>query len=204
LLLDNTTDDPKSGITNPATGNDNVPSREEEEDSSSDCFPTLHDIAKQRLQVLSNQASLPPLITTNLALTSFNPKPLNKTPPRVNLHDLFASSPSSSSISSNASSPPSHPHKRKSEDEPVRMPKGPRGNGFASLKGKRYDSLEAETDEVNLKMPSELLALDEMEAMSPVSEGVKNPDEISLSDDEGGEDGKQRVDDRVVRKMVTA
>jgi hypothetical protein len=84
------------------------------------------------------------------------------------------------------------------------MPKGPTGNGFANLKGKRYDSLEAETDEVNLKMLSELLALDEMEAMSPVSEGVKNPDEISLSDDEGGEDGKQRVDDMVIREMVTA
>jgi hypothetical protein len=179
LLLDNSTSDPEIEAANTANG-------EVEEQSSDDNLPTLHDIAKQRLQILSNQAPLPPLITTNLTLTSFNPKPLNKTPPRVNLHDLLASSPSSSSISSNASSPPLKSHLRKENGgEVIRMPKGPRRNGFAKIK--RYDSLEAETDEVNLKMPSEQLALDGIGEMSPVSEGVMNPDEIELSD--GEDDG---------------
>jgi hypothetical protein len=141
---------------------------------------TLHNIALHRLQILNNQAPLPNL--------NLNTKLIKKSPPKVNLHDLLASNPSASESSSPSSSP------RHDEKGVVRMPKGPNelGGGFG-LRGKRYDSREQETDEVNLRMPISGLDVDAIDALSPVSVGVHNPDEIDISfsdDEEEGEVGE--------------
>ncbi|PMD19651.1 hypothetical protein NA56DRAFT_660363 [Hyaloscypha hepaticicola] len=136
---------------------------------------TLQTIALHRLQILNNQAPLPTLnLNTNL---------IKKSPPKINLHDLLASSPSASESSS--SSPSSSPRSLKDGEGVIRMPKGPSERaGFSKIM--RYNSREQETDEVNLRMEISGLDVDAIDALSPVSDGVRNPDEISieLSDDE--------------------
>ncbi len=142
---------------------------------------TLHNIALHRLQILNKQAPLPNL--------NLNTKLIKKSPTKVNLHDLLASSPSASESPSSSSSSSSFSSSSLRHDEKgvVRMPKGPneRGGGFG-LRGTRYDSLEQETDELNLRMPISGLDVDAINALSRVLDGVHNPDEISisLSDDE--------------------
>ena len=81
------------------------------------------------------------------------------------------------------------------------MPKGPHEHGGRAGFSKivRYNSREQETDEVNLQMPISGLDVDAIDALSPVSEGVHNPDEISISlsdDEEVGEVGEVGGEER--------
>jgi hypothetical protein len=143
--------------------------------------PTLHNIALHRLQALDKQAPLPNLnLNTNL---------INKSPPKVNLQALLASSPSASKSSSASAYSPPRPHKTHDEERVVRMPKGPseRGAGFSKIA--RYNSREQETDELNLRIPISGLDFDAIDALSPVSDGVHNPDEICIALSDDGEEG---------------
>jgi hypothetical protein len=214
--LVNKTETTTAGVTNVVCENGNAQSEEDNESCSTfSCKKIVND----RLQLLPSQTLVSLLPTSH----NLNPKKLNKSPPKVNLHDLLASSPPSS----NPSSPPSNPHHhRKNENQheernemnsAARMPRGPEGGtaGFGGLgagKGiKRYDSEEAETDELNLRIPSERLRLDGLDSLSSVSE-VVNPDEISLSlsDAEDSEDEKlelekqARVEQMVAWELVSA
>ena len=155
----------------------------ESESASNETPQTPHNIALHRLQILRNQAPLP--------TPTLNPKLIKKSPPKVILQDLLASSPSASASSASSSSPRSL--KNHDEEGVVRMPKGPNerggGGGAGFSKIVRYNSREQETDEVNLQMPISGLDVDAIDALSPVSEGVHNPDEICISlSDEDEED----------------
>lgn len=218
--LVNKTETTTAGATNAVCENGNAQS---EEDNDSYSTFSSKEIANHRVQLPPSQ-TLVSLLPTNHNL---NPKKLNKSPPKVSLHDLLASSPSASPPSSNPSSPPSNPHhhrKNKNLYEEAnemggvaRMPRGPEGGkaGFGGLGAGKgingYDSEEAETDELNLRIPSEKLRLDALDSLSPVSE-VLNPDEISLSlsDAEDSEDEKfelekqARVEQMVAWELVSA
>jgi hypothetical protein len=153
------------------------------ESASNNIPQTLQNIALHRLQILHNQAPLLPL--------TLNPKLIKNSPPKVILQDLLASSPSASSQSSPSSSPRSL--KNHDEEGLVKMPKGPcehGGGGGFGLRGKRYDAREQETDEVNLRIPIRGLDVDAIDALSPVSDGVRNPDEIFISVSDDGEVGE--------------
>jgi hypothetical protein len=187
--LVNKTETTTAGVTNAVCENGNAQSVE---DNDSDSTFSRKEIVNHRLQLPPSQ-TLASLLPTNHNL---NPKKLNKSPPKVSLHDLLASSPPASPPSSNPSSPspnPHHHHKNENLHEDrnemggvARMPRGPEGGkvGFGGLRAEKgingYDSEEAETDELNLRIPSERLRLDALDSLSPVSE-VVNPDEISLS-----------------------
>jgi hypothetical protein len=160
----------------------------ESESASNETPQTPHNIALHRLQILRNQAPLP--------TPTLNPKLIKKSPPKVILQDLLASSPSASASSASSSSPRSL--KNHDEEGVVRMPKGPHehggGGGAGFSKIVRYNSREQETDEVNLRMPISGLDVDAIDALSPVSDGVQNPDEIfiPLSDEDEEEVGEGR------------
>jgi hypothetical protein len=212
--LVNGTEATKAAVTDAA--NDNGNARSEEDNDSYSTF-SIQEIANRRLNNPATQTPLS-LLPTNHNL---NPKKLNKSPPKVSLHDLLASSPSASPPPSNPSSPPSNPHHhRKNEnlhDERnemsgvARMPRGPEGGkagfrGFGAGKGiNGYDSEEAEMDELNLRIPSERLRLGALDSLSPVSE-VVNPDEISLSlsDSEDSEDEKLELEKQARVQQVVA
>jgi hypothetical protein len=163
----------------------------ESESANNDIPQTLHNIALHRLQILHNQAPLPPL--------TLNPNLIKNSPPKVILQDLLASSPSASSTSSLSTSPRSL--KNHDEEVVVRMPKGPNepkgGSGAGFSKIVRYNSREQETDEMNLRMPISGLDGDAIDALSPVSEGVRNPDEIFISVSDGEEEVEGEVGDVV-------
>jgi hypothetical protein len=156
-----------------------TPSNTSTSSSPKPIFPSTFNYEKalQRLLVLDKHAPIPVPV---LPSSDHNNR-LNTSPPRINLQDLLALPPSSSSPNA---SPPHYPHPRphlspskpnananpktgdeeKKEDRNhegvMRIPRGPKEYGFkgfgsngGGLKGKRYDTLEAEIDEVNLQMP---------------------------------------------------
>jgi hypothetical protein len=167
----------------------------EEGSSNDENSQTPHDIALHRLQALDKQAPLPNL-NLNINLTK-------KSPPKVNLQDLLASSPSASDSSSPSSSP--RHLKDHVEEGVIRMPKAPseRSAGFSKIL--RYNSREQETDEVNLRMPSSRLDVDAIDAFSPVSDTVHNPDEIFISLSDGEDEVEVEVGDvvRVEEKGIS-
>ncbi|KAE9381161.1 hypothetical protein N431DRAFT_392108 [Stipitochalara longipes BDJ] len=168
--------------------------------------------ARQALNEVDSSQLNDPIVRYDLQTSNTQPglpmstKSQNKSSPKVNLASLL-NSPSTSPTSSVRSSP-SHPRHSNHADvnEPIREPRGPSANGFRIH---RYDSEEAETDELNLRIPSGMLGIEGLESMSPV-EGVRNPDEISLEleDDEddglniGGEEGHEEGDGVGMREVV--
>ena len=167
--LVNKTETTTAVATNAVCENGNAQS---EEDNDSYSTFSCQEITNHRLQHPPSQ-TLVSLLPKNHNL---NPKELNKSPPKINLHDLLASSPSASPPSSNPSSPSSNPHHHRKNENlheernkmggAARMPRGPEGStagfgGFGAGKGiNGYDSEEAETDELNLRIPSEKLELE--------------------------------------------
>jgi hypothetical protein len=226
-----------------------TPSNTSTSSSPTPIFPSTshNEKAIHRLLVLDKHAPMP--VPVPVLPSSDHNNRLNTSPPRINLQDLLASSPSSSSPNTSPPqyphprlylSPPSKPNANanpKNEDEEkkedrnhegvMRIPRGPKEYGFkgfgsngGGLKGKRYDTLEAEIDEVNLRMPISArdVEVDELSFISADGygdgevggkekgkEGV-NPDEIFLDldldidlDSTGDADaGDETVDEGVI------